>query len=567
MRLDCRELPADHVLEAQVCIIGSGPVGCAIARELVSRGLQVIVVEAGAETYRPRQQAAYWAEDDRHPHRHPPLRLWRRRMLGGTSSVWGGRCLPFSREDFDDWGAPWPISYDEFAAYLPRAARFLEIGTSDFDGNTALAADDRTFLGGYRHPNLNTEVLDRHSPPTNVASRYWSEAIAGANPTVLLNAPCAEIRLDRTGQRAERAIVAPSADKRCSVRASSFVLAAGGLETARLMLASNRDRDCGLGNEYDLVGRFYMTHFVGNLARLSTGNRASRRDLSFVRTIDGIYAKRTLQPSATAKRREGLGAFVLRPSIGRISDPAHGSGVLSALFLARFLLKNELYANMGRRSTEERRSAFALYSCHAANILRDAPSLVAFAYKWYVDRPRRYRKLPGYDFRRRDGTYPLEFNAEQISNYSSRVYLGDNRDPLGMPLIAVDWRVCDDDRRTVRRGFELIRDALAGSNVAHVVYDEAELEAAVAELWPAGGHHIGTTRWSSSPRQGVVGPDMQVWSVNGLYVAGSAIFPRSGTANPTLSAVAMALRLADDLASRIGDGPHVAGIRCARPAS
>jgi choline dehydrogenase-like flavoprotein len=368
--------------------------------------------------------------------------------------------------------------------------------------------------------------------------------------TVLLNAPCIEIRLDPGGSRADCAIIAPSPTKRCRVRAASFVLAAGGLETVRLLLASNNDRAPGLGNENDLVGRYYMTHLVGNLGRLTTLDGASGRELSFIRTTDGIYAKRSLQLSRTARRRTNLGAFVLRSSIGRVRDPSHGSGVLSALYLGRYLLKNELCVNMTRRSSGDGGSSGAgAYSRHLANVLRDSPSIVSFGYRWFVDRPRRYRKLPGYDLERRDHTCPLEFNAEQAPNHASRVYLGRALDPLGVPLLAVDWRSCEDDRRTVRQSFDLIRRALAGCNSARIASETEEEEAAAADLWPAGGHHIGTARWSCSPREGVVDPDMQVWSVRGLYVAGAAIFPRSGSANPTLSAVATAYRLADHLAA------------------
>lgn len=546
--VDSRDLTADHVLQADVCIVGSGPVGCAIALDLAKAGLNVVVLEAGDVSHSPKAQSEYWSEDARDPEQHPPLHLWRRRMLGGASTIWGGRCLPLSRGDFDDWGPSWPIDYDEIASYLPRAASFLELGTSDFDARTALTPEDQEFLGGFRHTDLCTDAVERYSPPTNVADRYWPEAASAENVTVLLNAQCVEIRLDQSGNRADRAVFAPSAEKRCSVRASSFVLAAGGLETARLLLASNKERENGLGNEHDLVGRYYMTHMVGSLGLLLTNAGSSHRELSFVRTKDGVYARRNFQLSDAARLRDGLGAFVLRPSIGRIDDHRHGNGVLSALFLARPFLKNELYTNMGRRSAgDQDRSAIAMYSGHIRNILLDSPSILSFAHKWFVDRPRQYRKLPGYDFRRRDDTYPLEFNSEQSPNYSSRIYLGTDRDPLGVPLMSVDWKTSDEDRRTVRQSFGIMQKALASSHVAKISYAQEELEAAVEDMWPAGGHHIGTARLSSSPRQGVVGPDMQVWSVKGLYVAGAATFPRSGSANPTLFAVATALRLADHL--------------------
>lgn len=546
--VDSRDLPDDHLIHADICIVGSGPVGCAVAQDLLGAGLRICVLEAGALAYDTRAQSAFWSEEARNPERHQPLHLWRRRMLGGASTVWGGRCLPLTPGDFDSWAPAWPIAYDEIDRYLPRAASFLELGSSDFSASTALAPDDQPFLGGYQNADLATEMVERYSPPTNVATRYWSEMASAPNLTVLFNAPCVEIRLDESGMRVDRAVFAPTLEKRCSIRASTIVLAGGGLETARLLLASNKDRGRGLGNENDLVGRHYMTHIVGNLGLLSTDACVSHRELSFVRTTDGVYSRRNFQLSDSARRTNGLGGFVLRPSIGRIGDHKHGSGVLSALFLARSFLKNELYSNMGRRSTDEyNQSGLALYFHHFANITVDAPSILSFSKKWLLDRPKQYRKLPGYDFRRKDNTYPLEFNSEQFPNPASRVYLGQALDPLGVPLLSVDWRTCDEDLRTIRRGFEIVQAAVSGSTVAKILCTQEEIEAAVQSVWPAGGHHIGTARLSSSPSEGVVGPDMQVWSVSGLYVVGSAVFPRSGCANPTLSATALALRLAEQL--------------------
>ncbi|MEO0958475.1 MAG: GMC oxidoreductase [Pseudomonadota bacterium] len=508
------------------------------------------MLEAGDKAHDAARQSSDWGETHRVPERHPPLDLWRRRMLGGSSSIWGGRCLPYTPSEMTDWGAPWPVSYDEYAPYLSRATEFLELGENDFDARTALPPEDREFLGGLSHDDLSIDDLERYSPPTNVAERYWSEVVSAENITVLLNAPCIEIRLDEAGQRADRAIIAPAPQKRCTVRAKTFVIAGGGLETARLLLASSADRVNGLGNEHDHVGRYYMTHLVGNLGRLATDRSVSRRELAFVRTTDGIYTRRNFQPSAAAREREGLGAFVLRPTVGRIDDPSHGDGVLSALFLVRFMLKNELYANMARRSADSRGMAsLMLYLRHAANVALRSPSVLSFAHKWYVVRRRTYRKVPGYEFRRRDLSYPLEFNAEQAPNPASRVRLGNATDSLGMRRLAVEWKSSGEDVRTVRRGFELVRDALATSDRASILSSEEELEAASTDLWPAGGHHIGTARMSAEASKGVVDRDLKVWSVDGLYVAGSAVFPRSGAANPTLASVAFALRLADHLAS------------------
>lgn len=377
-----------------------------------------------------------------------------------------------------------------------------------------------------------------------------------ANPFVVVNAPCVEIRLDETGARAQTAVLAPTAGSRISVHASSFVIAAGGLETARLLLASNKDRPRGLGNERDLVGRFYMTHFVGGLGGMTLSKDSDHRAFHFYKTADGVYARRYFQASGAGRQKEGLGGFVLRPSLGDVSNPSHGSGVLSALYLGRSAFRHELATNIARRSAQGPDGHQpGTTARHLGNVAKSAISTISFAADWLVLRQLRDRKLPGFDHQRADGVIPLEFNAEHAPNKSSRVYLSDVRDPLGVPLLSVDWRTCDDDSQTIRRGFNLIRGALEASGIGHVVCRDEDIESAASDLVPAGGHHIGTTRWSSSPSEGVVGPDMQVWSVRDLYIVGSSLFPRSGVANPTLSAVALSYRLADTLAMKHGRSP------------
>lgn len=548
MIVDGRQLLSGSRLDAQVCIIGSGPVGCAVALALAAEGVKVIVVEAGGLLNNASEQCDFWSDRDRAPPRHPPLHLWRRRMLGGTSSCWGGRCLPLDPEDFVGKGASWPIDYATYASLLPRAASFLQLGTPDFDAQTALRPNPGKVSAPSTNPANSFDVIERYSAPTDVRKTYWTRVKHQANPYVVVNAPCVEIRLDETGERAQSASLSPTSGARINVHASSFVIAAGGLETARLLLASNKDRPCGLGNETDLVGRFYMTHFVGGLGGMMLSEGASPAAFRFQKAMDGVYARRYFQASGAIRQREGLGGFVLRPSLGDVSDPSHGSGVLSALYLGQSAFRNELAANVVRRSAQGGGShRLGITARHVGNVAKSVIPTISFAVDWFALRPWRRRKLPGFDHQRADGVLPLEFNAEHAPNRSSRVYLSDRRDPLGVPLLSVDWRTCEDDSRTIGRGFEIVRDALEASGIGRVVCKKEEIDAAASEPVPAGGHHMGTARWSSSPREGVVGPNMQVWSVRDLYVAGSSLFPRSGVANPTLSAVALGYRLADIL--------------------
>lgn len=551
MIVDGRQLSSGARLDAQICIIGSGPVGCAVALALADKGLKVTVIEAGGLGNNAREQRTFWSEHDRSPSQHPPLHLWRRRMLGGTSSCWGGRCLPLDPLDFEGPGASWPIDYATYLSLLPRAARFLEVGKPDFNANTALQPPLRHLSATSTGQANEFDAIERYSSPTDVAKTYWKRVKHQANPCVVVNAPCVEIRLDETGERAQSAIVAPTTNKRISVHALSFVIAAGGLETARLLLASNKDRPHGLGNERGLVGRFYMTHFVGTLGGMKLSEGTNRSALRFQKATDGVYVRRYFQDSGVVRQKEGLGGFVLRPSLGDVSDPSHGSGVLSALYLGKSVFRNELASNVARRSVRGPDGhRFAITARHVGNVARTAIPTMSFAVDWFALRPMRRRKLPGFDHERADHIIPLEFNAEHTPNRASCVYLSNVRDPRGVPLLSVDWRTCENDSRTIRRGFEVVRDALEASGIGHMVCREEEIEAAASEPGPAGGHHLGTTRWSSSPSEGVAGPDMQVWSVRDLYLVGSSLFPRSGVANPTLSAVALGYRLADTLANK-----------------
>nr|WP_235913802.1 GMC family oxidoreductase [Pseudoroseomonas coralli] len=184
---------------------------------------------------------------------------------------------------------------------------------------------------------------------------------------------------------------------------------------------------------------------------------------------------------------------------------------------------------------------------HAANVLRDSPGVLNFGQKWLRKRTFASRKLPFVVVRARDGSYPLDVNAEQVPNPDSRVTLGQEKDAFGLPRLRVDWRLHPADVDSLVRTMRLARDAFARSGVARLDFDDATLEAEVRASTPVGGHHIGTARMAESPRQGVVDANCAVHGVPNLYIASSAVFPTCSHANPTLTIVALALRLADHL--------------------
>jgi choline dehydrogenase-like flavoprotein len=141
--------------------------------------------------------------------------------------------------------------------------------------------------------------------------------------------------------------------------------------------------------------------------------------------------------------------------------------------------------------------------------------------------------------------YFFKTAMEQAPNRESRVMLGEERDRLGCARVALCWSLTSLDRRTFDRGHEILHEELRRANVG-------SLETAFGpadDAWPPGlrgaRHHMGTTRMHVDPRRGVVDPQCRVHGISNLYVAGSSVFPTGGAANPTLTIVALALRLAE----------------------
>jgi choline dehydrogenase-like flavoprotein len=269
------------------------------------------------------------------------------------------------------------------------------------------------------------------------------------------------------------------------VRAQLFVLATGGIENARLLLASNDVQAAGLGNGRDLVGRYFMEHPHLVAGALLRSSEQVSIDFYRAREAGQIQVAGLLVPSAALQRREKLLAFG-----SFLSPSAELPPFESAL--------SRLVTGMDRPGEEPASRAFFFMN-----------------------------------------------ECEQAPNAASRVRLDEDRDALGVPRVKLEWRLSNLDRESLRRGHELLAHALgrAGLGRFQVMLDAEDLS------WPAGmtggRHHMGTTRMHASPQHGVVDPDARVHGVANLYVAGSSVFPTSGASNPTLTIVALSLRLAE----------------------
>jgi len=335
-----------------------------------------------------------------------------------------------------------------------------------------------------------------------------------------------------------------------SVAAMTFVLAVGGLETARLLLASRSSRPAGVGNEHDAVGRYYMCHIAGSVGTLSIDGDTQRVRHSYELSPEGVYCRRRFSLDADEQRRLGVSNMVARLHFARIADPGHRSGVLSGLFL----VKNAISYEYGRRLDDGGNATLATYLAHLRNIVTDQFDTAAFLYRWLTKRTFAARKFPSVILSNRTNRFSLEINAEQIPLPGSRVSLVESADELGMPRLKVDWRYSPADVDSVRRTLEVFAAEFKRCGVGRFEFQPETLEQDLMRFGAYGGHHIGTARMGDDPRTSVVDRDCRVHSVRNLYVAGSAVFPTSSQANPTLTIIALSLRLADHLGRAAFEG-------------
>ena len=536
------------VVHANICVLGGGPAGIVLALELAKTGKSILLLESGGESPSEQAQALNAGEvvDEK---LHSPPDRYRQRVLGGATSIWGGRCVPFDPIDFEarPWidHSGWPISYDEVERHYAAANAWCEAGEYEYDARLATPGGMRALLRGFSPLHFDANGIERFSCPTNFGDRYRARLHSAPNVRVLLSATATSLRAARDGSRIDTLDVRNGRDCTFSVAAEQFVLAMGGMETPRLLLTSDDVHAGGIGNVNDLVGRFYMCHIAGTIGSLRVNGTADSVWHGYDVAADGTYCRRRLALLPETQAAMGLSNAVFRLHHPRIADPRHGTGPLSAIFLAQRFISYE-YA---KRLVSDVPPTYKTWLHHGMNAVIDSPSTGRFLLRWLKTRTLADRKFPSIIIRPRTNLFSLDFHAEQVPNPDSRIDLGSGLDRFGNRRLRVDWRYTRQDVETVATSFDLLSQELATQSIGHLslASDERDIETVVRRDGAYGGHHIGTTRMGASARSGVVDRHGKVFGVNNLYVVGSATFPTSSQANPTLTIVAMAVRLAERL--------------------
>ena len=557
MILDSAQIRNKETLNCEVCIVGGGAAGISMACELGQKRVSVILLEAGGESYEESVQADYKGAVAAGS-THAELSLYRRRMFGGSTTIWGGRCVPLDPIDFERRAyvpnSGWPITRKDLDPFYVRAHRYCQAGEFSYALNEVFDAPVPPTIDGFTSSAFDTNRIERFSKPTNFGKEYRKRLATMGDVRVILHSPCRKINLNNDGSAITSVTVSPGVQKDFFVKARFYVIAAGGIETTRLLLASDESRRGGLGNQSGALGRNYMCHLESTLGILRLLPAARPVVVNFERTSDSVYVRRKLVIEEESQRHLQLLNSTFRLHYPLIADPSHRHPILSSMYLVKELIIPEYrkkIATIEAKKRDAMNRSWRFHARHASNVLLGIPEILRFSEHWMRRRTFAKRKMPFVTIHSRAGTYPLDFNSEQVPNQNSRLTLESGSGRLDIRKVKVDWRLTEADVQSVVGTFQLLRAEVARANVGQLDLADEELAESARNVTPVGGHHIGTARMSVDAQNGVVNEDCRVHGIANLYVASSAVFPTCGHANPTLTIVALALRLSDHLVEQL----------------
>jgi choline dehydrogenase-like flavoprotein len=540
MIVDANALAPGATLSADICIVGAGVAGIALAHALRDTDYTLALVESGGLEPNIQTQSLNAGRNIGVPYYE--LDQSRTRAFGGTSHHWccelggtqlGVRLMGLDALDFEkrDWvpNSGWPFPKSELDPHYESAHAFCEIGPYSYSvdewkprlpqGDVPLMRDSDT---------IETRIF-QFANKTLWYQKYREVLDRSSKVKVYTNATVLKVQTNRTATQVTHVDATTFDGKKLRFQAQRFVLAGGGIETARLMLLSNDVQPRGLGNDEDNVGRYFMEHphiWTGYIVPKDP-RIFGQVDLYQVHTVDQtpIMGKFSIRPEV--QRREKLLNFVT--SI----HPANRVFTLDGVAEFR---KGLARLKTGKFSSSDCQD-FGYALKRLPNLIKQGVQKV----RKVIDRNYRHR-LKG------PNIFLLNPMTEQIPNRESRVLLGSERDSLGQQRVQLDWRLTSQDIDSIRRSQIILAEEMRRHGVGELIVELKD--DSIPPRIHGGWHHMGTTRMDDDPKKGVVDRDSRVHGISNLFVAGASVFPTSGYANPVLTLIAMTLRLAQHMKTR-----------------
>lgn len=547
MKIDARSLSPDEIISADICIIGAGPAGITIAREFSNQSLRICLVDSGGFEQDQETQTLNEGEVIGDP--YPPFTETRRRQVGGAAHLWeaqyahnqyGFRCLPLDATDFEQHAwlphSGWPINRAELDPFYERAHPVCQIGPFRYDVHDWQNPKAQPL--SFKSDRLGTQI-SQYGPRLPFTHLYREQLLRTDNITLLCYANVVALQTDQTNQ-VTQAQVKCLTGTQIRLQARVFILATGGIENARLLLLSTDHHPQGLGNRHDRVGRYFMERPI-----ISSGflRPYHQRLLDQTALYDILEVKGTpimgwisMSPQVRAQEQLLNSGAQLYPKPLAV----HAEARQALRDLQEQLSKKSVPKNIGQSLQATVKGLGHLAQAGFWSTIRKLPTL----------RRGQWSYLP-YE-KRRFSLFEIIYQIEQAPNPNNRVVLSHDCDRIGLPKPEVHWKLQDIDLRTIDRVQKIWREEFAAAGLGDLEIHSRPGDLQYENL--AIHHHMGTTRMHADPKQGVVDADCKVHGINNLFVAGSSVFPTGGYANPTLTIIALALRLADHIKKLAAQG-------------
>jgi choline dehydrogenase-like flavoprotein len=537
MFIDTRQMAEGKAVTTSVCIIGAGVAGITLAREMEKKGIDTCLLESGGFEPDDASRDLYRGAATGLPYHFADG--CRARFFGGSSNCWGGWSRPLDAWDFEarEWvpHSGWPFGLASLMPYYQRTHELLRLGPYNFDAVFWEESINRADVRRVPLPSGRIrDSISQFSPPLRFGKAYRRELKQARHVRVFLHANVTQLIPDADANQITQVQVQTLSGRRITVAARLFVLATGGIENARLLLASSQVVAAGIGNRHDLVGRFFMDHPRMLTRRIQFAPAWSRNKLYDIKynymnaavAAHGVHIAAQFALTEATLRRERL----LNARLCFCSEfPGEGSDGAKALFRCKQALLHK------------EQPGWSL-TADMLTMLRDPVNTFAYGFTRFFH-PRTLIKSTGF-----------QVIIEPAPDPESRVRLSlHQRDQLGMPRVEINWKLSDLVRRTADRSLALLAQELRMTGVAQVELDPPT----EGGVWPATmekegtWHHMGTTRMHESPLHGVVDANCRVHDMDNLYVAGSSVFPTAGANFPTITIAALSLRLAEHLTQKL----------------
>jgi len=501
---------------ADVLVIGAGTVGLVIAARLAQKRLKVVVFESGGlkqdEEEHPLNEVVHLRSE------YPGAAHGRFRCLGGTSTRWGGALIPFLAADVNP--DMWPIPHGEITSYLSAVEELFGLHP-----------------GPYEFPTIVGPSTGQHSdhiarlakwPPfskRNVANLLSREIRSATGPTVWLNATATTFDIN-DGRLHKVTAQAPDKSNIC-VHAKEVVLAAGAIESTRLLLLLDRQNGNSICAPDDQLGRFFYDHLSVMVARLEARDRkVLNRVFGFRFEKGGVMRNVRFELADKSKLRGEL--------------PLHFAHVA---FQERKKSGFNALREFFRYAQQRRIPTFSTFMQIAISM----PWLARAIWWRLIEKRLLYPS---------DAELQVHMVIEQVPSSVNRITLSDTRkDPFGQPLAVIDWSVGREDSENMTKATDAFQKTWERSQLAEIAsFIRRPAGHAEAELGDGGGiyHPGGSTRMGKTQSQAVVDRDLRLFRLPNVSVVATSVFPRGGGANPTMMLMMLALRSIDSIANRVG---------------